>query len=146
MDKNKLFHFDTLAIHGVNEEKNPKNAVNPPIFLSSAFEFNSLDHAEEVFSFASSDYVYTRGNNPTLRLFENKIALLEEGKDAVAFASGMAAISSVLFSLLKPGDEMLAFRTIYGSSYNVINKVLPRYRLTGAILGKNWLTLASQKE
>ena len=47
--------------------------------------------------------------------------------------------------MLKPGDEMLAFRTIYGSSYNVINKVLPRYRLTGAILGKNWPTLASQK-
>jgi len=127
MVKGKAYKFDTLAIHSGGQGKNPCNAVNPPIFMSSTFEFNSLDHAEEVFSFASSDYVYTRGNNPTLRLFENKMAVLEGGEGAVAFASGMAAISSVLLSLLKPGDEVIAHRTIYGSSYSVITKTLPRY-------------------
>ena len=78
-------------------------------------------------SFESEDYVYTRGNNPTLRLFEERMASLEEGRGAVAFASGMAAISSVLFSLLKPGDNFIVNRTLYGSSYNVATKVLPQY-------------------
>jgi methionine-gamma-lyase len=125
--QNKSYRFDTLAIHGGSQGKNPHNAVNPPIFMSSTFEFNDLDHAEDVFSFVSSDYVYTRGNNPTLRLFENKMTLLEGGEGAVAFASGMAAISSVLFSFLKPGDEVIVHRTVYGSSYNVVTKILPRY-------------------
>jgi len=73
--------------------------------------------------------VYTRGNNPTLRLFENRMAELESGSGAVAFASGMAAISSVLFSYLRPGDKVLVHKTLYGSSYNVVTKVLPKYNI-----------------
>ncbi|MEW6623072.1 MAG: aminotransferase class I/II-fold pyridoxal phosphate-dependent enzyme [Bacillota bacterium] len=130
MDKTKSYRFDTQAIHGGNANKNPKNALNAPIFMSSTFEFQDLDHAEEVFSFKKDDFVYTRGNNPTLRLFEEKMAVLEKGVDAVAFASGMAAISSVLFSLLKPGCQVIANKTIYGSSYNIITKILPQYGIS----------------
>lgn len=130
MDKDKKFKFDTMAIHaGKEDEKNPKNALNPPIFQTSTFVFDSTDHVEKVFNFESSDYVYTRGNNPTLRLFENRMAALEDGKAAVAFASGMAAISSVLFSLLKPGDNIIINRTLYGSSYSVATKLLPEYNV-----------------
>ena len=125
--KQKKYGFDTLTIHG--REDNPFKAVNPPLFMTSTFSFDSLEHADEVFSFARSDYVYTRGNNPTLRLLEEKMAVLEEGTDAVAFSSGMAAISSVLLSLLEPGDEVIAHRTVYGSSYNVLAQVLPRYQI-----------------
>ena len=78
-------------------------------------------------SFESDDYVYTRGNNPTLRLFENRMAQLEYGKGAVAFSSGMAAISSTLFSLLKLGDNVIIHRTLYGSSYTLATQLLPRY-------------------
>lgn len=127
--KNRNFKFDTLTIHGGNEEKNPKNALNSPIFMTSTFTFDNTDHVEKVMSFESDDYVYTRGNNPTLRQFENRMAILENGGGAVAFASGMAAISSVLFSLLKPGDNVLINRTIYGSSYSVATKVLPKYNV-----------------
>ena len=67
------------------------------------------------------------GNNPNLRELERKMALLEGGVDSVAFATGMAAISSVLFSLLKPGDKIIAHQVLYGSSYNVIKKLLPAY-------------------
>jgi methionine-gamma-lyase len=125
--KQKKYGFDTLTIHG--REDNPFKAVNPPLFMTSTFSFDSLEHADEVFSFVRSDYVYTRGNNPTLRLLEEKMAVLEEGTDAVAFSSGMAAISSVLLSLLEPGDEVIAHRTVYGSSYNVLAQVLPRYQI-----------------
>lgn len=92
----KEFRFDTKAIHGEELKKNPENALNPPIFQTTTFVFEDLDHVEKVMSFESQDYVYTRGNNPTLRLFENRMAELEYGKGAVAFSSGMAAISSVL--------------------------------------------------
>ncbi|MTI48668.1 MAG: aminotransferase class I/II-fold pyridoxal phosphate-dependent enzyme [Firmicutes bacterium] len=130
MDKNKKYGFDTTSIHaGGEDEKNPKNALNPPIFQTSTFVFNDTEHVRKVMSFESSDYVYTRGNNPTLRLFENRMAALEEGKASVAFASGMAAISSVLFSFLKPGNNVIINKTLYGSSYSVATQLLPKYNV-----------------
>ena len=85
-------------------------------------------------SFESDDYVYTRGNNPTLRLFENRMAELEYGKGAVAFSSGMAAISSVLFSFLKPNNNVIVHKTLYGSSYSVVTKLLPQYNVKHKIV------------
>jgi methionine-gamma-lyase len=130
MDINKKYHFDTNAIHAGNDGENPSYALNPPIFQTSTFVFEDLNHVERVMSFESDDYVYTRGNNPTLRLFENKMTALEEGNGAVAFASGMAAISSVLFSLLRAGDNVIVNRTVYGSTFNVLKKVLPKYSIS----------------
>lgn len=129
MDKNKEYKFDTLSIHGGQEGKNPSNALNPPIFQTSTFVFNNTEHVKKVMNFESDDYVYTRGNNPTLRLFENRMASLEEGNGSVAFASGMAAISSVLFSFLKPGDNVIINNTLYGSSYSVATELLPKYNV-----------------
>ena len=128
MSNNKL-KFDTQSIHAGGEHENPENALNPPIFLTSTFAFENTDKVDAVMNFESDDYVYTRGNNPTLRLFENRMAELESGSGAVAFASGMAAISSVLFSYLRPGDKVLVHKTLYGSSYNVVTKVLPKYNI-----------------
>ena len=120
-------HFETLSIHAGEEEPNPKRALNCPIFMTAAFSFASLDQADAAFAFETDDYVYSRGNNPTLRLLERRMAALEGGADAVAFASGMAAISSVLLSLLKPGDEVIAHRMLYGSAWNFIRNILPQY-------------------
>jgi methionine-gamma-lyase len=124
---NKEWGFETRSIHAGGEHRNAHNALNPPIYQTSTFVFDSVQHVEDVMSFKSSDYVYTRGNNPTLRLFENRMADLENGIGAVAFASGMAAISSVLFSLVKPGEKVLTHKTLYGSSHSVITQLLPRY-------------------
>ena len=121
--------FDTKAIHGGSKGKNPNNSLNPPIFQTSTFVFDNIEHANKVMSFESDDYVYTRGNNPTLRLFENRMAELEGGVGAVAFSSGMAAISSVLFSLLKPEDNIIVHKTLYGSSYSVVTQLLPKYNV-----------------
>lgn len=121
--------FDTQSIHAGGKHTNPDHALNPPIFMTSTFTFDNTDKVDAVMNFQSDDYVYTRGNNPTLRLFEERMTALENGKEAVAFASGMAAISSVLFSLLKPGDNVLVHRTLYGSSYSVVTKVLPKYNM-----------------
>lgn len=129
MDKNKKYRFETMSIHAGSQGKNANNALNPPIYQTSTFVFDSIEHVEKVMSFESDDYVYTRGNNPTLRLFENRMAALEEGNGAVAFSSGMAAISSVLFSFLKPGDNIIVNKTLYGSSYNVVTHLLPQYNV-----------------
>lgn len=122
-------HFETLSIHGASEKDNPKRALNYPIFMTSTFTFDSLEHADATFAFETQDYVYTRGNNPTIKLFEQRMALLEGGQAAVAFASGMAAISTVLLSLLKPGDQLLTHHMLYGSAYNLVRKVLPKYNI-----------------
>lgn len=129
----KDYKFDTKTIHGGSQGKNENNALNPPIYQTSTFVFDDIDHVEKVMSFQSDDYVYTRGNNPTLRLFENRMAVLEGGKGAVAFASGMAAISSVMFSFLKPGDNIIIHRTLYGSSYGVATKLLAKYNINHKI-------------
>ena len=134
MDKDQKYYFETKTIHGGNKHKNAHNALNPPIYQTSTFVFDDIEHVEKVMSFESDDYVYTRGNNPTLRLFEDRMATLEGGTGAVAFASGMAAISSVLFSLLEPGDNLIANKTLYGSSYTVINKLLPKYKIHSKII------------
>jgi methionine-gamma-lyase len=129
MDNDKKYGINTKAVHAGVSGKNPYNALNPPIFQTSTFVFDDLEHVERVMTFQSDDYVYTRGNNPTLRMFESKMAQLEEGVGAVAFSSGMAAISSVLFSLLKPGDTVIAHKTLYGSTFNVVHHVLPKYHV-----------------
>ncbi|NLW22702.1 MAG: PLP-dependent transferase [Tissierellia bacterium] len=130
----KKYNFDTLAIHGGSRDKNPCNALNPPIFQTSTFVFNDIEHANKIMSFESDDYVYTRGNNPTLRLFENRMAELEHGQGAVAFSSGMAAISSVLFSLLKPKDNIIVHKTLYGSTYSVVTQLLTKYDINYKIV------------
>lgn len=142
MGKNRDYKMDTLLIHG-GEKKNPNNALNPPIFQTSTFVFDDIEHVNKVMNFESDDYVYTRGNNPTLRLFENKMAVLEGGAGAVSFSSGMAAISSVLFSLLKPGDKVIANRTLYGSTYNVVTNILPQYGVDSKLID---LTLLEELE
>lgn len=121
-------------MHSVNHKVNPEHALNPPIFMTSTFTFEDTDQVGKVMNFESDDYVYTRGNNPTLRLFENRMSDLENGSGAVAFASGMAAISSVLFSLLKSGDKVLGHKTLYGSSHTVLKTLLPKYRVESEII------------
>jgi len=119
--------FSTQSIHGGSSPGDETKSIAPPIHMSSSFAFDSIEDAEAVMDFASSDYVYTRGNNPTLRLFENRMAVLEEGTAAAAFSSGMAAISSVLLSCTQSGGRILTHSTLYGSSFSVTEQLLPRY-------------------
>ena len=131
MEKDK--RFETLSIHAGGEKKNPKNALNYPIFMTSTFTFDNLEQADATFEFETEDYVYSRGNNPTLKLLEQRMAILEGGVDAVAFSSGMAAISSVLMSFLKPGDEIIAHQLLYGSAWNFVKNILPKYDISSIL-------------
>jgi methionine-gamma-lyase len=144
MDK-KEYGFDTELIHGGNHELNAENALNTPIYQTSTFVFHDTDHIDKVMSFESNDCVYTRGNNPTLKVFEKRMTVLEQGAGAVAFSSGMAAISSVIFSLMEAGDRLAVHRTIYGSTYNVVTKILPRYNMSYKMLDMTKLDLLEEQ-
>lgn len=130
-------NFSTKLIHAKEPEKKPENALNNPIFMTSTFTFDSLEAAEAAFEFETDDYVYTRGNNPTLKILEDKMAEIENGAAGVAFASGMGAISATLLSLLKPGDNIVAHQILYGSSYKLINEWLKDYDIEGELVNFN---------
>lgn len=126
MDKTKKHHFDTLSIHAA-EQEDQNQSLNPPIYMTSTFTFTDLQQAEDTFSFKRRAYVYTRGGNPTINLFEQRLATLENGVDGVAFSSGMAAISSVVMSFAAAGDSVLAHRNLYGSTFGFLNHLMTNY-------------------
>jgi len=109
--------FTTRAIHHGYDSAQHHGAVNPPMYLSSTFAFADVQAGSQVFAGEASGYAYTRLGNPTLALLESRLASLEGGEAALAFASGMGAISATLWTLVRPGDEILADRTLYGCTF-----------------------------
>ncbi len=105
------------------------NSTNMPVYNTSAFYFHSISDARDAFEFKTNDYVYSRGNNPTVRQLENVIANLEGGEDAVCFSSGMAAIATTLLSLLSSGDTLLYSYMLYGSTKKLVSNILPLYSI-----------------
>lgn len=133
MDMNKI-RFDTKAIHAGYHRDAECGALATPIFQTSTFTFTSADHAMGVFSGEIPGYDYTRAGNPTVRVFEEKIAALEGGEDAVATSSGMGAISSVLLGVLKSGDHLVCGNTIYGCTDVVMREILPDLGVTATFV------------
>jgi methionine-gamma-lyase len=120
----------TLAIHA-GEGKFKRNApVGVAISRTSNFTFASTEEMKRWAEGKSSAYIYTRYGNPTLAIAEEKIAALEGAEAAVVTASGMAAISSALLSLLRAGDEVIATRQLYGGSYRLMRDIFPRFGIT----------------
>jgi cystathionine beta-lyase/cystathionine gamma-synthase len=116
----------TLAIH-VGEDKFHKGAcVGVEIARTANFTFASTEEMKRWAEGKSPAYIYTRYGNPTLTIAEKKIAALEGAEDAVVAASGMAAISSALLSVLKAGDEVIATRQVYGGTYRMMRDMFPR--------------------
>jgi methionine-gamma-lyase len=114
--KRKLPGFGTIAVHGGEEGRFAFGPASTPIYQTSTFTFGSAEEAGEVEKGEKDGFIYTRIGNPTVRAFEEKMALLEEGESCVSFSSGMAALSAVFLELLKPGDEVLSSSQIYGGS------------------------------
>jgi O-acetylhomoserine (thiol)-lyase len=101
-----------------------------PIYQSTAYVFNDSDQAANLFSLAEPGYIYTRLNNPTNDVLEQRLAALEGGIAAVSTASGTAAISTALMVLLKSGDHIVASSSLYGGTYNLLSVTLPRLGIT----------------
>ena len=101
-----------------------------PIYQSTAYVFNSSDHAANLFALAEPGNIYTRINNPTNDVLEQRLAALEGGIAAVVTASGTAAIATSLLTLLKAGDHIVASSSLYGGTYNLLSVTLPRHGIT----------------
>jgi len=98
------------------------------LYLTQGFAYDSAEQAESRFIKANEDeYIYARYGNPTVRIFEDRIAALEGAEDAFATASGMAAVNAALMSMLKAGDHVVSSRALFGSCLYIVEELLPRF-------------------
>ncbi|WP_149277246.1 O-acetylhomoserine aminocarboxypropyltransferase/cysteine synthase family protein [Pareuzebyella sediminis] len=122
--------FSTNALHAGHDVKANAGTRAVPIYQSTAYVFNNADHAANLFNLSETGYIYTRLNNPTNDVLEQRMAALEGGIAAVATASGTAAISTALMVLLRAGDHIVASSSLYGGTYNLLSNTLPRLGIT----------------
>ena len=122
--------LSTNALHQGHDVAATQGTRSVPIFQSTAYVFKDSDHAAKLFSLAEPGYIYTRLNNPTVDVLEQRIAALEGGLAAVATASGTSALSTAILVLLKAGDHIVASNSLYGGSYNMLKVLLPRLGIT----------------
>jgi len=122
--------FTTKTLHAGHEASATQGTRAVPIYQSTAYVFDSADHAANLFSLAEPGYIYTRLNNPTNDVLEQRLAALEGGIAAVSTASGTSAIATALMVLLKAGDHIVASNSLYGGTYNLLSVTLPRLGIT----------------
>ena len=122
--------FDTKALHAGHDTTKTEGTRAVPLYQSTAYVFRDTDHAANLFSLVEPGYIYTRLNNPTTDVLEQRMAALEGGIAAVATASGTSAIATTLMVLLKAGDHIVASNSLYGGTYNLLNVTLPRLGIT----------------
>ena len=122
----KKLGLGTTAIHA-GTLKNLYGTLAMPIYQTSTFIFDSAEQGGRRFALEEAGYIYTRLGNPTTTVLENKIAVLEEGEAGVAMSSGMGAISSTLWTVLKAGDHIVTDKTLYGCTFALMNHGLTRF-------------------
>ena len=119
--------FATRAIHVGYRPADESGALTPPVFMTSTYAFETAEAGEEIFRGEREGYVYGRTRNPTQALFEERFASLESAEAGLAVASGMAAISSTLWTLLQAGDQVVIDHTLYGNSFVLFVRGLTRF-------------------
>ena len=122
--------FSTNALHAGHNVSENGSARAIPIYQTTSYVFNDADHAANLFSLKELGFIYTRLNNPTNQILQERLAALEGGVGAVVFASGTSAISTGLLTLLRAGDHIVASSSLYGGTYNLLNVTLPRLGIT----------------
>ena len=122
--------FSTDALHAGYDPSQNAGTRAVPIYQSTAYVFNDSDHAANLFSLAETGNIYTRINNPTNDILEQRLAALEGGIASVVTASGTSAIATTLLTLLKSGDHIVASSSLYGGTYNLLSVTLPRHGIT----------------
>ncbi|MEZ7944793.1 MAG: O-acetylhomoserine aminocarboxypropyltransferase/cysteine synthase [Flavobacteriaceae bacterium] len=122
--------FSTNALHAGHDVTQTAGTRAVPIYQTTSYVFNNSDHAANLFSLKELGFIYTRLNNPTNQILQERLATLEGGTGAVVFASGSAAIATGLLTLLKSGDHIVASSSLYGGTFNLLNVTLPRLGIT----------------
>jgi cystathionine gamma-synthase len=126
MHKQKPLQNGTKAVWGGEEQSLSGGPTQAPIAQSVAFGYGDLDEWQAVALGQRSGHIYSRNTNPTVGVFEEKLRLLEGAEAATSFASGMAAISNTIFSLVKPGDRIVTVKDTYGGTNQLFREFLPK--------------------
>ena len=129
MSERKL-GFSTLQVHGGQKPDSATGSRAVPIYQTTSYCFESVEHGADLFALKTDGHIYSRISNPTVAVFEERMALLEGGVGAVAFASGMGAINAAILNILQSGDEIVAAPTIYGGTFNLLANMLPKLGIT----------------
>ncbi len=119
--------FETLALHGGQEPDPTTNARAVPIYQTTAYTFDSADHAADLFGLREFGNIYTRIMNPTNDVFEKRVAALEGGVGALAFSSGSSAVTFSILNIAGAGDHIVSANSLYGGTYNLFVHTLPRF-------------------
>jgi cystathionine gamma-synthase len=127
----------TLAVWGGEQETFMQGATQVPVVHSVSFGYRDLDDWLEVARGEKPGHIYSRNTNPTVRVFEEKIRLLENAEASTSFATGMAAISNTLFALLEPGKRVVSIKDSYGGTSQVFLHFLPRYGIEVSLCDTN---------
>jgi len=122
--------FSTAALHAGHDVTKNGGTRAVPIYQTTSYVFNNAEHAANLFGLAEPGYIYTRLNNPTNDVLEQRLAALEGGLGAVVTASGTSALTTALLVLLKAGDHIVSSNSLYGGTYNLFNVTLPRLGIT----------------
>jgi len=127
MTQKRALHPETVALHGGQAPDPGTGARAVPIFQTTSYQFNSADHAANLFALKEFGNIYTRLMNPTTDVFEKRLAELDGGAAALALASGQSAITLALLNIAKAGDEIVSADNLYGGTYNLFHYTLPRF-------------------
>ena len=129
----KKKHIETALIHHGYESKMHKGSLTPPLFQTSTYTFETAQQGEASFAGQDPSYIYSRLGNPTVELFEERMAVLEGGESALAFGSGMAAISATLLAFLRAGDHIICSNGLYGCTYGFLEVLEEKFMITHSL-------------
>ena len=124
------YSFETLQLHAGQPIDSDTKSRAVPIYHTTSYVFDDAQAAEDIFALRQPANIYSRITNPTVAVFEDRMATLEKGVGAVATASGMAAITYSILALAHAGDHVVAATTLYGGTFNLLKETLPRYGIT----------------
>ena len=119
-------HFETVAVR-TQVSRSPEREHSVPIFATSSYVFDSAEHASALFSGESEGNIYSRYSNPNNDELIEKLCLLEGTEDGIPTASGMSAMFISIASFLRNGDHILASRSVFGSTHQILTSLLPRW-------------------
>ena len=126
----RKYNFETLQLQAGQTVDPVTKSLSVQIYQTTSYVFDNAQEGEDLFGLKKPGNIYSRIGNPTVEVFENRIAALENGVGAVATSSGMAAITYAVLGLAHAGDHVVAATTLYGGTFNLLKETLPRYGVT----------------
>lgn len=117
-------NLETIAVQGAHKAKDNRHCIPVPIYQTTAFDFDSVQYAADLFDLKQAGDIYTRISNPTTQVLEERISMMEGGVGALALSSGQAASMIAVLNIAKAGDDVVASSTLYGGTFNLLNSTL----------------------